>query len=133
MEKYEEMLEQGIKNLPARSIQKERFEVPKVQGHIEGNKTIVTNFFQIAAQLRRNPDHLLKFLQREMATPGIIKDDRLILGRKIGSAQINEKIERYSKIFVICKECGKPDTQLIKEGGVLMIKCMVCGARHPAR
>ena len=100
MEKYEEMLEEGIKNLPARSIQKERFEVPKVQGHIEGNKTIVTNFFQIAAQLRRNPDHLLKFLQREMATPGIIKDDRLILGRKIGSAQINEKIERYSKIFV---------------------------------
>src|SRR3989344_1347632 len=133
MEKYEEMLEQGIKNLPARSIKKERFEVPKVQGHIEGNKTIVTNFFQIAAQLRRNPDHLLKFLQREMATPGIIKDDRLILGRKIGSAQINEKIERYSKIFVICKECGKPDTQLIKEGVVLMIKCMVCGARHPAR
>jgi len=127
------MLEHGIKNLPARSIQKERFEMPKVQGHIEGNKTIISNLLQIADQLRRKPEHLLKFLQRELATPGILKEGRLILGRKIGSAQINEKVEKYAKIFVICNECGKPDTQLIKEGQMQMIKCTVCGARHPAR
>ena len=133
MENYEEMLEQGIKNLPERSVNKERFEIPKVQGHIEGNKTIINNFLQIAGQLRRNPEHLLKFLQRELATPGIVKDGRLILGRKISSSQINEKIEKYAKSFVICKECGKPDTQLIKDGPAQMIKCMVCGARHPAR
>lgn len=133
MENYEKMLEQGMKNLPNISVNKERFEMPKVQGHIEGNKTIINNFLQIADQLRRNPEHLLKFLQRELATPGIVKEGRLILGRKIGSAQINEKIERYAKIFVLCKECGKPDTQLIKEDEVRMIKCTVCGARHPAR
>lgn len=133
MEDYEEMLERGIKNLPTKSINKERFEIPKVQGHIEGNKTIINNFLQVADQLRRDPEHLLKFLQRELATPGIIKEGRLILGRKIGSSQINEKIERYAKLFVICKECGKPDTQLMKEGPAQMIKCTVCGARHPAR
>lgn len=133
MENYEKMLEHGIKNLPKISIKKERFEMPKVQGHIEGNKTIINNFLQIADQLRRKPEHLLKFLQRELATPGILKEGRLILGRKIGSAQINEKIEKYAKIFVICSECGKPDTQLIKEGQIQMVKCTVCGARHPAR
>ncbi len=133
MENYEKMLEHGMKNLPNISVNKERFEMPKVQGHIEGNKTIINNFLQIADQLRRNPEHLLKFLQRELATPGIVKEGRLILGRKIGSVQINEKIERYAKIFVLCRECGKPDTQLIKEDEVQMIKCTVCGARHPAR
>lgn len=133
MESYENMLESGMKNLPNTSIKKERFEMPKVHGHIEGNKTIINNFLQIADQLRRNPEHLLKFLQRELATPGIVKEGRLILGRKIGSMQINEKIEKYAKIFVICGECGKSDTQLTKEGEMQMIKCTVCGAKHPAK
>lgn len=133
MEKYEMMLEHGMKNLPKNSIKKERFEMPKVQGHIEGNKTIISNFLQVADQLRRKPEHLLKFLQRELATPGFVKEGRLILGRKIGSAQINERVEKYAKIFVICNECGKPDTQLVKEGQIQMIKCTVCGARHPTR
>ncbi len=133
MESYEKILEQGMKNFPNTLVKKERFEMPKVQGHIEGNKTIINNFLQVADQLRRKPEHILKFLQRELATPGIVKEGRLILGRKIGSMQINEKLERYAKIFVICRECRKPDTQLIKEGQVQMIKCTVCGARHPAK
>ena len=133
MESYEKILEQGMKNFPNTFVKKERFEMPKVQGHIEGNKTIINNFLQVADQLRRKPEHILKFLQRELATPGIVKEGRLILGRKIGSMQINEKLERYAKIFVICRECRKPDTQLIKEGQVQMIKCTVCGARHPAK
>jgi translation initiation factor 2 subunit 2 len=133
MENYEKMLESGIKNLPESTSSGERFEMPKVQGHIEGNKTIINNFSQIADILRREPEHLLKFLQRELAAPGILKEGRLILGRKISSAQINEKIEKYAKSFVICKECGKPDTQLLKEDSVTVIKCTACGAKHPAR
>ena len=69
MEDYEEMLEHGIKNLPSKSVNKERFEMPKVQGHIEGNKTIINNFFQVADKLRINPEDLLKFIQRELETP----------------------------------------------------------------
>ena len=116
MESYEKMLEHGMKNLPNTSIEKGRFEMPKVQGHIEGNKTIINNFLQIADQLRRKPEHILKFLQRELATPGIVKEGRLTLGRKIGSVQINEKVEKYAKIFVICRECGKPDTHTYQFG-----------------
>jgi translation initiation factor 2 subunit 2 len=133
MDSYDKMLESGMKNLPKSTSTGERFEMPKAQGHIQGNKTIVNNFSQIADQLRRKPEHVLKYLQRELATPGQIEDKRLVLGRKISSAQINEKIEKYAKSFVICKECGKPDTQLLKEGNVTMIKCTACGAKHPSR
>jgi len=133
METYEKMLEKGLKNLPESTSSTERFEIPKVNGHIEGNKTIVTNFFQIADILRREPEHLLKFLLKELATPGTLKEKRLILGRKISSAQINERIEKYAKIFVICKECGKPDTQLLKEDKIMTLKCTACGAKHPVR
>ena len=130
---YEDLLEKGIKELPKDSLKKERFEIPKAEGHIEGNKTIIANFVGIANTLRRDPDHLLKFLLRELAAPGQIKDKRLILGRKISSNQINEKVELYAKTFVICQECGKPDTQIYKEGRVNVIRCSACGARHSVK
>ena len=38
---YENMLKEGKSKLPEISVSKERFEVPKVKGHIEGNKTII--------------------------------------------------------------------------------------------
>lgn len=127
------MLEEGMKNLPEKESNTSRFEIPKVQGHIEGNKTIITNFYQIADILGREPEHLLKFILRELATPGIIKDNRLILGRKISSLQINEKIERYAKTYVLCKNCGKPDTKLLREDRGLMLKCTACGTKNPVR
>ncbi len=133
MTSYEEMVDKAIKNLPKRVESKERFEIPKVKGHIEGNKTIITNFQQIVSAFRREASHLLKYLLRELATPGIIDNSRLILGRKISSSQINDKIERYANEFVICVDCKKPDTQLIKEDKILILKCTACGSKHPVR
>ncbi len=130
---YEKLVERAQERLPKKTQTKERFEVPKVTGHIEGNKTIITNFNQIATTLRRDPKHLLKYLLRELATPGNIDGQRLVLGRKMSSALINEKINKYANEFVICKECGKPDTQIIKEGPVFMLKCTACGAKHPIK
>nr|MBA4405497.1 translation initiation factor IF-2 subunit beta [Nanoarchaeum sp.] len=133
MSSYEDLVDRAIKTLPKRSESKERFEIPKVKGHIEGNKTIITNFQQIVSSFRRDADHLLKYLLRELATPGIIDNQRLILGRKISSSQINNKIERYANEFVICADCKKPDTQLVKEEKILTLKCSACGAKHPVR
>ncbi|MBU2639754.1 MAG: translation initiation factor IF-2 subunit beta [Nanoarchaeota archaeon] len=127
---YKELLEKGLKELPEIGTAKERFELPKVEGHIEGNKTIVVNFVQIANILRRDPEHLLKFLLRELASPGYIDDKRLILGRKISPKQINDKIELYAKTYILCRDCGKPDTQVYKEGRLNVIRCAACGARH---
>ena len=130
---YEKLLKKAKEDLPKDLIRKERFEVPNVKGHIEGNKTIITNFVEICSVLNREPNQLLKYLQRELATPANIEGRRLILGRKISSNLINEKVKRYAEEFVICKECGKPDTKLIKEDRVLEKKCMACGAKHPVR
>jgi len=125
---YEELLEKAHKEIkPAERC--ERFEILKVEGHIEGGKTIISNFFQIARCLRRQPEHLARFLFKGLASPGEIAGDRLILIRKISSKTINEKIEKYVKKFVICKNCGKPDTELAEEDGKLFINCLACGER----
>ncbi len=111
----------------------ERFEIPKVEGRTEGTKTIITNFSQVCSVLRRQPQHIAKFLFRELATPGIIEKERLILNRKLPSTVINEKIEQYANEFVICPQCKKPDTELIKQDKFLFLKCLACGAKHSVR
>ncbi len=127
---YEAMLDRGKEQLPEDVVSKERFEIPKVRGHIEGSKTIVSNFHQIADTLRRPPKHMLKYVLKELATPGDFRKNAVIFGAKIPASKINEKIRKYAEEFVLCKECGKPDTKITKDGDVVFIKCQACGARH---
>jgi len=130
---YEKLLERAKKNLPENILSKGRFEIPKVRGHIQGNRTVVSNFYQISSVLEREPEHLLKYILREIAAPGDLKKNALIIGTKISASRINEKIEKYAQEFVLCKECHKPDTKLEKEGGFVFMKCMACGARQPVK
>ena len=128
---YKELLKEVRKNLPESVFLKERFEIPKVLGHIQGNRTIITNFIQIASTLRRDVDHMLKYILKELATPGEIKKSgSLILGTKVPASRINDKIRQYANEFVLCFECGKPDTKLEKEGELTYMKCTACGAKN---
>jgi translation initiation factor 2 subunit 2 len=67
-----------------------------------------------------------------LATPGELKKKALIIGTKTSASRINEKINNYVNKYVLCKECGKPDTKLTKDGDITFLKCMVCGAKQPA-
>ncbi len=111
----------------------ERFEVPQARCYAEGNKTMIMNFMQICSALRRDRKHIAKFLMRELAAPGVLEKDRLTLVRKLSLAAINNKISEYAKEFVICPQCKKPDTELIKEGRFLFLRCLACGAKHSVR
>ena len=115
MESYEELLKKAKSQLTEIKQDTNRFEIPKIIGHLEGNKTIISNFSAIAKSLNRDQSHLLKYLLRELASPGGIDNQRLILGRKLPSSLINSKIEQYVNGFVLCPECKKPDTLLTKE------------------
>lgn len=130
---YQKLLKKAFEEMPESVKNKERFEIPKVVGHIEGNKTIISNFHQIADVLGREPEHLLKYILKELATPGEIDKNRVIIGRKISASSVNEKIQKYADEFVICKECKKADSQMVKKDKILFIKCLVCGAQHPVR
>jgi len=127
------MLKKAREKLPAKQEEVTRFEIPKVLGHIQGNRTVVSNFYQICDTLQRKPQHLLKFLQKELATPGELSKSALIFGTKVSASRINEKIELYVDKFVYCKTCGKPDTKLEIENQIAMLKCMACGSKKLAK
>jgi len=133
MENYEKLLDEAYGKVKVVERKSDRFEVPLIEGHIEGKKTILTNFIAIASYIRRDPEHFQKFILKELATSGQREGERLVLNNKIPSSKINAKIDQYVKEFVICKECGKPDTELKKENRLSFMNCLACGAKHPVR
>ena len=133
METYEKMLEEAYGKIKGVESSSTRFEIPEAEGHFEGRKTVITNFCQISSYLRRKPEHFQKFILRELAASGQREGDRLVLNIKVPSTKINKKIDDYTKEFVFCRECRKPDTELIKEDRISFVHCLACGAKHPVR
>lgn len=130
---YESLLDRAKDQLPDDIKAGERFEVPKVKGHLQGNKTVINNWFDIAKTLDRKPEHLLKYVQKEMASPGEIIKNSVIFGSKLPASKINEKLVQYADEFVFCKTCGKPETKLSKEASAIIMTCHACGARNTVK
>ncbi|MBT3405440.1 translation initiation factor IF-2 subunit beta [archaeon] len=131
MTNYEDLLNEAYETVKVVEKGGERFEVPKIEGRFEGKKTVLTNFVQVASSLRRPVEHLQKFILKELAAAGTLDGERLTLNKKVSSSKINPKIEQYAKDFVLCAECGKPDTEITKEGRLDFLHCLACGAKHP--
>ncbi len=133
MQSYEDLLARAMEKVPKSAGAGERFEMPTADISIQGNQTIFRNFSDIAQKLRREPKHFLKFLSKELASPGTIDGARAIFDTKLQAAAVQKKLEAYVKEFVICKSCGRPDTRLITENRIAMAKCEACGARNSVR
>jgi translation initiation factor 2 subunit 2 len=128
---YEALLERAYSTLPERKTSSERFEIPTAEVFIEGNKTIIKNFETICNAIRRETQDVAKYLFRELAVPGAVEGPRFVLQSKFSARTINEKIASFCQTRVICKECGKPDTNIKIIDGIQMLVCEACGARAP--
>jgi len=133
MDSYEKMLQKARQELPEVTQGSERFVIDKVLGHLEGNKTVLSNLKKIAKDLDRDPEHLLKYLLRELATPGKFVGERVIFGTKVASTAINKKIKKYASEFVFCSECHKPETKIVEEKGIHYLRCNACGSKKPVK
>jgi len=126
---YNRLLEVAFDKMPKKVQDKDRFQIPQAATEIQGNKTLVRNFSDIADILRREPSHLAKYLFKELATPGTIQGSILILQTKLSPAIIQKKIESYINEYVYCKVCSEPDTRFVKEGRITYVQCDACGSR----
>jgi translation initiation factor 2 subunit 2 len=126
---YKGMLDRALKDLPEQTDYVDRFVVPRANIALQGRKTVIINFREIAEQLRRDPEHLLKYLTGEMATLANFDGTRALFQGKHNSESIRGLIETYTKKFVICSVCGRPDTQVVREKRLYFLQCEACGAR----
>jgi translation initiation factor 2 subunit 2 len=106
-----------------------RLEIPKPQIIWVGQRTIFRNFMEFPKALRREPEKLLLYLNKELASAGYIAGERVIfLGRKEPSS-FGALLERYVRDYVICPVCQSPDTRTEKTKKLGFLVCEACGAR----
>ena len=133
MEDYMKGLERAISRLPASRGTEDRFVIPPPKIFYEGKTTVLENFTGIADALNRDPDHLMKFILQEMGTAGKIEGQHAVFQGRFTEQNLERHIDSYVQEYVICSECHRPDTQLIRSDRVLMLKCEACGAHRPVR
>ena len=129
---YEEMLEEAFKKI-VKKESRDRFQIPQIEGEVQGSRFIVKNFKKIAEYLKRDPKHLAKQLLLSLATSGSIDGESLVINSKVKKEMVQKKLEEYIKKYVMCKICNEPDTKLIKEDRIYFIQCDACGARYVAK
>ncbi|GBF36458.1 MAG TPA: translation initiation factor IF-2 subunit beta [Methanothermococcus okinawensis] len=130
---YDTLLKRAFSQLPEEVFKDIRFEVPLADSIVEGNRTVIKNFRDIAKVINRDIQFFAKYIMRELGTAGNVEGQRLILQGKFNNYLINSKIKDFIEEYVLCEECGKPDTKIIKEGRLHFLKCMACGAIKPIK
>jgi translation initiation factor 2 subunit 2 len=128
---YGALLERAKDKLPQKLESHDRFQIPEPDVMIEGKTTVVRNLGDIADVLRREPDHILGFLLRELGTAGTLEGRRVVFKGKVTTSQVADRIKDYVDEYVLCSECNRPDTKIVKDGRVLILVCETCGARRP--
>lgn len=130
MDKYEALLEKAYEELPEVLKEHSRFEMPVVASIIQGKITVMQNLGEVSKAIDRDADMVAKHLIREMGTSGTQEGQHLSLKGQFRQNQVQEKFEDFVKEFVLCGECGRPDTKIIKEGRIHFLKCEACGSKH---
>ncbi|MCX8151220.1 MAG: translation initiation factor IF-2 subunit beta [Candidatus Bathyarchaeota archaeon] len=126
---YNELLKRARAQVPEIALKHERLEVPKLLVSTVGMRTTISNFKDIADIVDRDPQHILKFLTREMATAATYHESRAIFQGKFPRDTFERLLQRYLEEFVVCPVCKRPDTSIAKEKRLAFLVCNACGAR----
>ena len=128
MSNYEDLLTQAFETMPEVTSTHSRWSLPEPKVRSEGNVTVYENFKNTVEILNREADLVLKFLQNEFGTSANIDDTgRARLTGSFSTDRVFSVIKSFSQAYVICPECGLPDTKLQEKNNSLMLHCEGCG------
>jgi translation initiation factor 2 subunit 2 len=125
---YKDLLKRVQSKTQMQHIDDDRFKVPKAEIFYEGNTTVLKNFDKIIDAINREADHVMKFLLGSVGTAGDLDGGRAVFQGKIPAKTIQDRLNEYIDTYVICTECKRPDTHLLKKDRTILIRCDACGA-----
>lgn len=128
---YEASLDRAMEDVPDIATSDERLDLPEPAAQRDGAFTRLTNLGEIADELSREPDHIHRFIQRDVGTSGKLEGGRARYSGNFDAAAFSAAIDRYVQEYVTCSECGLPDTRLVRENRTPMLRCDACGAFRP--
>ena len=130
---YDELIDKAYEKIPDNVKKLSRFVIPKVELRIEAKYTYITNFNKIINTLMRDRKHFIGVFLKKVGTMGEIRGQQLFLKGVYKEQVLNRLIQQYSKTYVLCRICNKPDTNIQREGKKNYLKCTACGAREEIR
>jgi len=110
------LLDRALEQVPKAVLESSRFQIPEAEVVIVGNRTILRNFRNLASALNREPEHLVKYLLRELGAAGNLEGNQAIFQGKFSRDAVNDRVKRYVEGFVS-----------------YMLQCEACGARASVR
>lgn len=92
-----------------------------------GTTTIIQNFASVLKKLQRDEKHVKKFLSKTLGVQTRVKGKQLVLMSSLPKSSIEEAFGKYIDTYVICPNCGKPDTLLEVKNKKTHLNCLACG------
>lgn len=128
---YNKLLDRLYMSLPLKTLESTRFELPVAESIVQGKQTIWKNFTKCSKDLKREENQLYKFVMKEISTSSTILNGTLVLNGIFNNHKINQILDKYIKFFVLCSACKKPDTEIVSQNNIKVLKCSACGAITP--
>lgn len=125
---YEKMLERARVQIPEDIAEEEQFKPPEVKIRGGSGQTVILNWNELVRAANDQEKILLRFLSHQLATHGRVTQGKVEFKGNLSTRKINNLMEEFIEKYVICSECGRPDTKLKKEKKHLLKKCQACGA-----
>jgi translation initiation factor 2 subunit 2 len=131
---YDYLLNRLYEKVPPKSGTAE-YELPEPQILRIGSQTVIRNFREIAMKLKRDPQLVARYLQKELAAAGKYDagSGQLVLNVKVSRRVINQFMQLFLKMYVRCPTCNSIDTRLERKGRVWLLVCEACGAEQPVK
>jgi len=130
---YDDALDRAMDSAPDIQADAERLTVPDAQAQRDGAFTRLTNLEGIADTVSRDPEHLHRFIQRELGTNGQYEEGVGRYNGNFSGRDFDTVLGKYVDAYVLCGECGLPDTRLVSEDRTEMLRCDACGAFRPVK
>jgi len=128
---YQSQLDRAFDELPELGDAEDRLHVPDPAVQADGAFTRLTNLKAVADALSREAEHVHRFVQREFGTNGQFDGDRSRYNGSFSETDFDAALDAYVDEYVLCSECGLPDTKLTTEDRTQMLRCEACGAFRP--
>lgn len=131
---YEWLLNRLYEKVPPKSGSAD-YALPEPQVLRIGSQTIVQNFREISMRLKRDPQLVARYMQKELAAAGSYDpgSGQLVLNVKVSRKVITRFLNLFLKNYVRCPTCGSIDTRLERRGRAWILVCEACGAEQPVK
>lgn len=109
-----------------------RYKVHQLIVEFTKNKTVFVNLNEVATELKINPMYILRYFGSVLGTQ--VKYDKCLSIRNYSLSgvfpvdKISQHMTQFIKEIILCKACGLPELDYIKNKEDTILLCRSCGS-----